>query len=301
MTATTSAPLSDHPSFAMPLRDQCLHAIVTHRMLTIDQLHRLLGSTKNQIYKRVADLARAGWVEAVGVKGVGNSTLKVWLPTAAGVDRALADPDLHRRHVPKPASHRSLVAHTLAVNEVGLAFVEEARRHEGHECDAFAWEHEVAHSLSSNRQTQRLIADAVLSYLMPAPGGGISLARRFIELDRGTEAVHILHDKLRRYARYKAYESSGRDGAAEPYWQQRYVTWPAVLVVVGANPAKSTDAMFRRISTVIQLLTADPLFAQHSVPVLMCHFDELVTHGPMKPIWWRPGSTVPVSFTGDES
>lgn len=289
--------------YSTPLIDQTMHAIVVHRMLTTDQLHRLLSPTsaRASTRKRIKRLVDAALIESVRVR-TGNTSVKVWYSTAAGVDRALADPDLHRRYVPtKPAPHRSLVAHTLAVNEVGISFVELARRFDGHECDAHAWEHEIAHSLSSDRRTHRLIADAVLSYTVPN-GQGATLFRRFIELDRGTEPVQTLFDKLRRYAQYRAYRPSGPAAktSSDPYWETRYPTFPPVCVVIGANPNKSSAQLTRRMHTLCALAANDSMIRAEQLAVLVARFEDLVEHGPAAPVWWVPGRTEPTTFTGGD-
>ena len=292
--------------YATPLVDQTLHAIVMHRMLSTDQLHRLLtpDSTSNATRQRLKKLVDDNLVEAIGVRGGSGRQVKVWYATAAGVDRALADPDLHRRYVvTRPAPHRSLVAHTLAVNEVGISFVDHARSNDGHECDALAWEHEIAHSLSSNKRTNRLITDAVLSYTLPGDrttGTGATLVRRFIELDRGTEPVHVLFDKLRRYAQYRSYAPTGPAAKAgsDPYWMLRYPTFPPVCVVIGANPAKSSNQLTQRAHTICSLAADDRLIREQQLGILVCRFEELVEHGPAAPVWWMPGNSQPVAFTG---
>ena len=195
MTATDPV-MYDPPSslgadlYASTLADRTLHALVVHRMLASDQVHRMMspGSTIDATYYRLGQLRRDGLAEAFGVRSGRRAQYKVWHATAAGVDRALSDPDLTRRYVvTRPKTSRNLVAHTLAVNEAGLAFISHARRNPGHECDYLAWEHEVAHSLGAERRgNPNLIADAVLSYTVADPAGrAATLARRFVRARPG--------------------------------------------------------------------------------------------------------------------
>lgn len=288
-------------AFASTLADQTLQALVVHRMLATEQVHRMLspGSTIAATRKRLAQLVDDGFVDRFPVRAGARSMIKVWHATTAGVDRALSDPDLHRRYVvTRPKTHRNLVAHTLAVNEVGLAFVDHARRHHGHECDFLAWEHEVAHSLGGERRgAAALIADAVLSYTIP-DGRGATLARRFIELDRGTEPIHALFDKMRRYALFHDYRPPG--AGTEPWWAQRYPTFPPICLVIGANPRRSDDQLTRRIHALCALANTDPLIRAQRVQITACRLEDLQTLGPDANIWWRPGHPRPTSWTGHE-
>jgi len=105
---------------ASTLADQTLHALVVHRMLASDQLHRMMspGSTIDATYYRLGQLRRAGLADGFPVRSGQRAQHKVWHATAAGVERALSDPDLTRRYVvTRPKTSRNLVAHTLAVNE----------------------------------------------------------------------------------------------------------------------------------------------------------------------------------------
>jgi hypothetical protein len=304
MTVTDPAPSSVmRPDvFAATLADQTLQALAVHRMLSTDQLHRLMSptSTIDATRGRLKKLADQGLVDRFPVRNGRRGQIKVWHATVAGVDRAASDPDLTRRYVATRPKNplRTLVAHTLAVNEVGLAFVDEARHHPGHECDYLAWEHEVAHSLGGDRRgAAGLIVDAVLSYTSPDPAGrGDRLGRRFVELDRGTMPTLDLFDKLRRYARYHDYRAVGGD--RDPWWRQRYPTFPAICVVIGANPLKSDDQLTRRLHTVCDLAANDPLICAAGIVITACRFEQLRQHGPNAPIWWLPGHPDPVTWTG---
>ena len=307
---TTEPTIYDPPSglgpdlYASTLADQTLHALVVHRMLASDQLHRMMspGSTIDATYYRLGQLRRAGLADGFPVRSGQRAQHKVWHATAAGVERALSDPDLTRRYVvTRPKTSRNLVAHTLAVNEAGLAFISHARRNPGHECDYLSWEHEVAHSLGAERRgNPNLITDAVLSYTVADPAGrAATLARRFVELDRGTEPPHVLFEKLRRYALYHDHRPTGSD--REPWWKQRYPTFPALCLIIGANPAKTSAQLTRRLHTMCALAAADPLITTQRITVMACRFEDLTTRGPGAAIWWMPGRSDPVTWTGHTS
>ena len=93
-----------------------------------------------------------------------------------------------------------LQAHTLAVNDAAICFMEAARER-GDDFGPFAWRHEVSHPLSRGRgrRRRRLIADAVFTYLR-IEESGVAIEQRFLELDRATLTVDRLAAELARYA-----------------------------------------------------------------------------------------------------
>lgn len=75
--------------------------------------------------------------------------------------------------------------HTLAVNDVGIAFVNAARER-GDECGPLAWRHEIAYPITARRNRRPgdiVIADALLTYTQQCPDRTLSVHQRFIELD----------------------------------------------------------------------------------------------------------------------
>jgi hypothetical protein len=61
-----------------------------------------------------------------------------------------------RRKLLSPMDARGpLRAHTLAVNDVGIAFLKAARPRAEDECGPLAWRHEVAHPISLSRETPK--------------------------------------------------------------------------------------------------------------------------------------------------
>lgn len=299
-----STSTTDLALYGTPLGDQALHALVVHRMLTTEQLHRLLSPdrTPQTTRMRLMTLRVDGLVDGLTLHAARTGRRipsKVWFATAAGVERVLSDPDQHRSYVVRaPKTHRNLIAHTLAVNEVGLAFVAHARR-KGHEFDAMGWEHEVAHSLGGGRAGNNgpgLISDAVISYGI-THATGVRLHRRFLELDRGTEPDHVLFDKIRRYARYRTYGPTV--GAGDPYWMARYPSFPTLSIVIGANPDRSDAQLTRRMHTICALAMKDPLLQRTGLQVQVCRLEMLLEAGAGGPVWWMPGHGHPVTFTGE--
>lgn len=285
------------------LADHALIALVVHRMLTAEQLSEMLtpqATGTGNWRRRLNQLRRAGLVETMcSYRGWRSN---VWHATRPGIQRVLTDPD-HTRSYQVPASS-ILQAHTLAVNDVGLAFVR-AARNRGDDCDWASWDHEVAHTFATTHRNRRtaLIADAVLTYTTKdAAGPGRSL-RCFIELDRATQPAHKLAAKIRTYADYHRWEPARPDThgvpAGEPGWRGRYTCWPPLCVIIGANPAKTPDAIERRIDQIIRLCAADHLTVCQAMPVYICRFDTLTAQGPWAPIWWRPDNPrTPVDLTG---
>jgi predicted HD phosphohydrolase len=91
-----------------------------------------------------------------------------------------------------------LQAHTLAINEVGLAFTRAARRHD-HEFDSRSWRHEIVHDYRVGKHRRRVITDAVLIYSSWPEGEAPYRRYWFLELDRGNSLAHTLADRLSRY------------------------------------------------------------------------------------------------------
>lgn len=175
------------------------------------------------------------------------------------------------------------MAHTLAVNEVGAAFVRAARTR-GDECDWTCWEHEVAHTYRASGPNRTLIADAVLTYT--TSGGDQRRTRQyFVELDRATKPVDKLAAKVRACAGYRDW--SPRDHAPHGLpaggraWRARYANWPTLLVVVGANVAKDHKAIERRLDQLYERCWADPriraaLTGTDQLRPLACVYETLV-------------------------
>lgn len=288
------------------LAEQALRALAVHRMLTAEQLRELLtpaATATTHWSARLAGLARGGLVRALPTRGA--RTPKVWCATRDGLRVALGDRS-QIRHYEVPPGGGILQAHTLALNEAGLAFVRAARA-TGDDCDCWSWEHEVAHTMGGARRRNTLIADAVLSYGRVTANGTTeteTLLQRFIELDRATEPVHKLADQVRRYAAYHRWAPDRPDAygvpAGQPAWRGRYPRWPVLCVVIGANPAKGRRAIERRIDSLIGLCARDPLIRTQRIGVVICAYEDLVARGPWAPIWWRlDAPEVPVDVAGE--
>jgi hypothetical protein len=167
---------------------EVLESLHQHRLLTVRQVHALHtpSTLPRWTYRILAGLAERGLADHV----TGPHRQGLWFLTAQGADTiqaagTLAEP---RRRITTPEQAAGpLRAHTLAVNDTGIAFVKAARERDGDGCGPLSWRHEIAHPYIAGRGrngTHLLIADALLSYLQAAPDESLILHQRFIELDR---------------------------------------------------------------------------------------------------------------------
>jgi hypothetical protein len=172
-----------------------------------------------------------------------------------------------------------LQAHTPAVNDAGICFLEAARERSD-EFSPFSWRHEVSHPLSRARGRRRrtLVADGVFTYLL-LDGEGVAIEQRFLELDRATLSVDRLAAELARYA--ELHRLSGADG--EPLWRERYPLFPPVhCVLTGGRRA----VLERRRATTIAMLGTDPRFTREpEMTVSICLLEDLEREGPFAPIF----------------
>jgi hypothetical protein len=278
--AAVAAPLA-LPAIAVAI----LESLHQHRVLTARQISALHTPSASLRWAQriLTQLQRRNLIErAAGPRGVA-----LWFLTAGGAGTVeaggtLAEP---RRRVTTPAQAAGpLRAHTLAVNDTGIAFVKAAREHPGDDCGPLGWRHEIAHPYTPGRGrngTHLVIADALLSYLQAASHESLILHQRFIELDRGTIPLELLATKLGRYTQARDY-CAGKDAGGEPSWRAYYRAFPAVLVVLaGQAPA----AARRRIRRTIALCGSEPGSGRcGAVPVFFTTLAELVARGPFAPV-----------------
>ncbi len=260
-----------------------LAGLYQHRLLTTTQIHSLYTPRAGERWTRKV-LTRLQHRDLVQrVRGPGS--LSRWYLTEDGanaVEAAGARAE-QRRRVPTRAQAEGLLKyHTIAVNDVGIAFVLAARTR-GDECN---WRHEIAHPISAGsvrRQPQLVVADALLTYLQ-AEDGELVLHQRFIELDRGTERpAERLADKLARYTRLRTYTPASADQPAEPLWRSYYRSWPHLLIVFADQ---SPTRVSRRIARVLALYESDPAKgSRRAIPFSFVALADLTAHGPFAPIF----------------
>jgi Replication-relaxation len=265
---------------------ELLESLYEHRLLSTHQLHRMHNPKHGLRWTReiLTGLRRRGLVNFVRAADGGGSVYFLTIKGARAVELIATRPVQRRRKLITPEQAAGpLRAHTLAVNETGIAFMQAARDH-GDEFDALAWQHEVAHPLSSERR-QSLIADALLTYLQYGLEGEVRFHYRLLELDRANAPAEVLAGKLARYALLYNYIPAGQ---RKPAWRARYEVFPDVICVLAG---KEEAILERRMRSVLALCRQDPVLARTpEIDISFCLLSDLVTQGPFAAIWQRPDS-----------
>jgi hypothetical protein len=267
-----------------------LAGLYQHRLLTTKQLHALYTpEARLRWTRRVLESLRSrGLVDRVQ----GPGTLSLWFTTDDGADAVeTAGPRAEpRRRVTTQAQAEGLLRkHTIAVNDVGIAFTIAARKRRD-ECGPDSWRHEIAHPISAGsvrKPPQLVITDALLTYLQTTADGALVLHQRFIELDRGTaRPAEQLAAKITRYTRLRYYtpiSAAAPDAPAEPLWRRYYRSWPHLLVVLADQSPKRIK---QRIQRTLALYESDPGKDHRiAIPVSFVSLDDLTAHGPFAPIF----------------
>lgn len=267
-----------------------LAGLYQHRLLTTTQLHALYTpQARLRWTRRVLESLKArGLVDRVQ----GPSTLSLWFATEDGADAVeTAGPRAEqRRRVTTQAQAEGLLRkHTVAVNDVGIAFTHAARER-GDECGPDSWRHEIAHPISAGsarKPPQLVVADALLTYLQTAADGALVLHQRFVELDRGTaRPAEQLAAKIARYTRLRYYTPTSAvslDCPAEPLWRRYYRSWPHLLVVLADQSPKRIKA---RIHRTLALYESDPGKDHRiAIPVSFVSLDDLTARGPFASVF----------------
>lgn len=255
-------------------------SLAEHRALSTGQVHtiHLPGRGLRRTQQLLSDLERAGLIGHVETR---SAPRRLWFLSDLGADVLVGAGELKER--PKLLGPREaagpLRAHTHAVNEVGISFLEAARKR-GDEFGPVSWRHEIAHPMSRGRGRSRrtLFADAVLTYLR-LEEKQIAIEQRLVELDRATLSVDRLVSELARYAQlYRAADKKG-----EPLWRSRYAVFPRIICVLAGAPRK---ALVRRREVALVLLDSDPYLSNApQVGISFCLLDELKGRGPFAPIF----------------
>lgn len=255
-------------------------SLAQHRVLSAAQVRAIHlpasgGRWAQRVLVRLGDAGLAGYVRSP------RSHRRLWHVTELGarVAREAGALDGEPRLIGAEGAAGPLQAHTLAVNDAAICFLEAARER-GDEFGPFSWRHEVSHPLSRGRGRRRraLVADAAFTYLL-LDGEGVAIEQRFLELDRATLSVDRLAAELARYA--ELHRLTGPDG--EPLWRQRYPVFPPVhCVLTGGRRA----VLERRRATTIAMLGTDPRFTREpEVAISICLLEDLEREGPFAPIF----------------
>jgi hypothetical protein len=261
---------------------EMLESIHQHRLLSTAQLHLLHtpGSSLRWTQWLTAELELHRLVRFVRDAGAA----KLWYVTARGADAVEQLPtraDPRRKLLTPEQAAGPLRAHTLAVNDVGIAFVVAARKR-GHECGPLSWRHEIAHPIGrppGRRRGELLIADALLTYLIP-DGDLAGVHYRFLELERATIPTEALATKLARYGRLHRFAP---EGAREPAWRAHYPAFPPVIALLAGQPRRRLE---RRRDHVVALCQADRDLARaRQVSIALALLSDVAARGPFAPIF----------------
>jgi Replication-relaxation len=264
-----------------------LESLHAHRLLTARQLRELHAPDASLRWTQrvLAQLVTAGLVAFARAGRGGRRVYHLSTTGAAAVQHATASRATRRRARAAAQAAGALSAHTLAVNDVALAFVTAARQR-GDECGPLAWRHEVAHATApaaGGRRAELVIADALLTYLQHTGPSQLAVHYRFLELDRATQPTEALAAKLARYADLHSHTPTG---SGQPAWCDHYPVFPEVLCVLAGAPR---PALERRAGTVLALCAASPtLRAAPRVVVSLCLLEDLTAGGPWAAIFRRP-------------
>lgn len=267
-------------SAATEMGIEIVASLAQHRVLSAAQVRAIhLPASGERWAQRM--LARLGGAGLAGYVRSPRSHRRLWHVTELGaaVAREAGALDGEPRLIGAEGAAGPLQAHTLAVNDAGISFLEAARER-GDEFGPFSWRHEISHPLSRGRGRRRraLVADAVFTYLL-LDGEGVAIEQRFLELDRATLSVDRLAAELARYA--ELHRLTGADD--EPLWRERYPVFPPVHCVLTGG---RRSVLERRRATTLAMLGTDPRFTrEREVAVSICLLDDLEREGPFAPIF----------------
>jgi hypothetical protein len=280
---------------------EVLAGIYQHRLLSTKQLHALYTPhAKPRWTRRVLGLlAERRLVD----RAQGPGSLSLWFLTEYGaetVETAGPRAEPRRRLVGAAQAEGPLRKHTLAVNDVGIAFVRAARER-GDECGPESWRHEIAHPISlarGRRPAEMAVADALLTYLQAGRDGSLALHQRWIELDRGTaRPAEHLAAKISAYTRLRYFALTGSEESGEPLWRSSYRSWPHLLIVLAGQ---SPERMRLRIQRTLVLHQSDPANrAGAAIPLAFVALEDLQRQGPFAAIFTAAEHpTQPVDWLG---
>ncbi|MBS1887566.1 MAG: replication-relaxation family protein [Actinobacteria bacterium] len=259
------------------LTTEILASLAEHRVLSTPQVRtiHLPGRGLRRTQQVLARLARAGLIDAVASNGAGVPR-RLWFATERGARIALEVGALEAmpRLTDAESAAGPLQAHTLAVNEAAIAFLEAARER-GEDFGPLSWRHEVPFRLGPTRKAGSLFADAVLTYLRLTETE-LVVEQRLLELDRATLPVDRLAAELARYGRLLRAE----DGRGRRVWETRFPSFPPVIcVLAGASHA----VLERRRDATVAVLAGDPRI--EGVSIRLCLAENLTARGPFAPIF----------------
>lgn len=271
---------------------EVLTSIYQHRLLSTAQVHamHMPGRTRRWAEQVLAQLAARGLTAFVCTGRGGARLYYLTLAGAQAVELIPTRVETRRKLITADQAAGPLWKHTLAVNDVGIAFLRAARER-GDDFGPFGWRHEIAHRAPAAGRAagELLIADALLTYLALGPSRELTFHYRLLELDRATVPTDTLAGKLARYADLYRYAPAGQGKTAgQPAWQARYPIFPEIICVLAGQPRA---ALTRRARTVLALCREDPqLKSTPEVRVSLVLLEDLQAKGPFAAIWHQPNN-----------
>lgn len=274
-----------------PLRNDILTSLYQHRLLSTTQIRALHTPATSRRWTQnvLSELERTGYVARVVMA---DSHQALWFVTEQGAE-ATEGAGVTRRPYRMTAERARgpLQAHTLAVNDVGVAFVQAARER-GDDFDFLGWRHEAAHRVGDRdgKGAETVIADAVVDYTANSEDAVLC---RFVELDRSTMPLRELETKLTGYARLYRYrpKPAGEWSADLPQgWRQFYPLFPKIVVVLAGRPA---HVLARRMQGLLELVWRNPNLRDiqsddTDFDISLTTLEQLRTQGPFAPVFRRP-------------
>jgi hypothetical protein len=219
----------------------------------------------------------------------GPNQTRVWFLTPAGLD--VAEPAHARNYrITAEKAGNDKQAHALAVTDVAAAFARWLREG-GHDITPGDCEAEFAH-LMADRSAQRFanlqVSDLRIRMMLNDPDGDIAVTR-LIEVDRGTESVQLLVDKVRNYARVLSYKPPQQRDKADgglPAWRLSYPKFPK-LIFVWADPSADQARTARRQDQFLNLLREERLLTRplHELGLSCTSLNLLQRRGPFAAIF----------------
>ena len=314
-----STPVLARPGGLSRLAQELLPVLYQARLLTADQLTRLLRPNvvnSRYVRKQLQQLQAHGLADAACRRHNRFGEL-LWYITPFGADTVEAGRELPARayRIDSQAAASALQEHTLAINDTALAFVEHARRR-GDECGPLSWDMEVAHRVRDGNvraiDEAWLTPDAVLHYVHTTTSGERMLLDFFLEIDRATMDVARLAAKLHAYARYATYipqplpgtrHRHVHGGLMQEAWRERYRAFPRLLLVLTGAPP---HILATRALDLRALASADPRLERAATQVRagITSLELLTQHGPFADIvtpLLGPDSPTSVLLTSTEA
>ncbi|MEV5880662.1 replication-relaxation family protein [Streptomyces sp. NPDC052101] len=289
-----STPALTRPSGLPRLAQELLPVLYQHRLLTAEQLTRLLrpnAATSRYVRRQLLQLQAHALADATSRRHNRAGEL-LWYITPLGADTIEAGRELPARayRITDQAAASTLQEHTLAINDTALAFVEHARQRSGDECEPLSWDMEVAHRVRDGNTRSAdevwLTPDAVLHYTHTTDSGERMLLDFFIEVDRSTMNVARLAAKLHAYARYATYIPQPAPGTrhhagglVQEAWRERYRAFPRLLLVLTGAPSHT---LATRALDLRALAAADPRLQRAAAQLRagITSLELLTRHGP---------------------